>query len=232
MKYKNKIYLLIMFFVFTACEVKWNMDIEFNEDYSGNYKISILLDQDAQSYALETGQASAIGGLDAILADLPEGYGSSIYQENDFLGILIRNEFENTTELQEQLQILNNNENTSLLLLPVKEINFAESDRSFSVSGIFEEILVSDEVSEEAYENLFDGKLTLIVPGDIVEPQLENIVENTIIFDIEGTSEKTFELISNKSNLFNPVNILSAFALLSLIYIFVRKFSKKEINFF
>ena len=116
MKYKNKIYLLIMFFVFTACEVKWNMDIEFNEDYSGNYKISILLDQNAQSYALETGQASAIGGLDAILADLPEGYGSSIYQENDFLGILIRNEFENTTELQEQLQILNNNENTSLLL--------------------------------------------------------------------------------------------------------------------
>ena len=228
MKYKNKIYLLIMFFVFTACEVKWNMDIEFNEDYSGNYKISILLDQNAQSYALETGQASAIGGLDAILADLPEGYGSSIYQENDFLGILIRNEFENTTELQEQLQILNNNENTSLLLLPVKEINFSESDRSFSVSGIFEEIFVSDEVSEVAYENLFDGKLTLIVPGDIVEPQLENIVENTIIFEIEGTSEKTFELISNKSNLFNPVNILSAFALLSLIYIIVRQFKKNN----
>ena len=228
MKYKNKIYLLIMFFVFMACEVKWNMDIEFNEDYSGNYKISILLDQNAQSYALETGQASAIGGLDAILADLPEGYGSSIYQENDFLGILIRNEFENTTELQEQLQILNNNENTSLLLLPVKEINFSESDRSFSVSGIFEEIFVSDEVSEVAYENLFDGKLTLIVPGDIVEPQLENIVENTIIFEIEGTSEKTFELISNKSNIFNPVNILSAFALLSLIYIIVRQYKKNN----
>ena len=228
MKYKNKIYLLIMFFVFTACEVKWNMDIEFNEDYSGNYKISILLDQNAQSYALETGQASAIGGLDAILADLPEGYGSSIYQENDFLGILIRNEFENTTELQEQLQILNDNENTSLLLLPVKEINFTESDRSFSVSGIFEEIFVSDEVSEVAYENLFDGKLTLIVPGDIVEPQLENIVENTIIFEIEGTSEKTFELISNKSNIFNPVNILSAFALLSLIYIIVRQYKKNN----
>ena len=228
MKYKNKIYLLIMFFVFTACEVKWNMDIEFNEDYSGNYKITILLDQNAQSYALETGQATAIGGLDAILADLPEGYGSSIYQENDFLGILIRNEFENTTELQEQLQILNNNENTSLLLLPVKEINFSESDRSFSVSGIFEEIFVSDEVSEEAYENLFDAKLTLIVPGDIVEPQLENIVENTIIFEIEGTSEKTFELISNKSNLFNPVNILSAFALLSMIYIFVRQYKKNN----
>ena len=30
-----------MFFVFTACEVKWNMDIEFNEDYSGSYKIDV-----------------------------------------------------------------------------------------------------------------------------------------------------------------------------------------------
>ena len=73
------------------------MEVEFNEDYSGSYKILILLDQDAQFYALETGQTTAIGGLDAILSDLPEGYGSSIYQEGNYLGILVRNDFSSFT---------------------------------------------------------------------------------------------------------------------------------------
>ena len=108
MKFK-KIYLLIVFLIFSACEVKWNMELKFNEDYSGTYKIFILIDQDAQLYALETGQSSSIGGLDAILSDLPEGFGSSIYQEGDYLGILVRNDFTDTENLQEQLELLNEN---------------------------------------------------------------------------------------------------------------------------
>ena len=109
MNTKFKFYLLITFLLFSACEVKWSMEVEFNEDYSGSYKILILLDQDAQFYAVETGQTS-IGGLDAILADLPEGYGSSIYQEGNYLGILVRNDFQNTEELQAQLKLLNEND--------------------------------------------------------------------------------------------------------------------------
>ena len=109
MNTKFKFYLLITFLLFSACEVKWSMEVEFKEDYSGSYKILILLDQDAQFYALETGQTTAIGGLDAILADLPEGYGSSIYQEGNYLGILVRNDFQNTEELQAQFELLNEN---------------------------------------------------------------------------------------------------------------------------
>ena len=193
---KFKFYLLILFLLFSACEVKWSMEVKFNEDYSGSYKILILLDQDAQFYALETGQTTAIGGLDAILADLPEGYGSSIYQEGNYLGILVRNDFQNTEELQAQFKLLNENENTALLLLPIEEINFSESSRSFNINGIFGEIFVSDEESIEGYDNVFDGKLSVIVPGNITSPKLENIVNNTVIFDIEGTSVKTFEVVA------------------------------------
>ena len=187
MKFK-KIYLLIVFLIFSACEVKWNMELKFNEDYSGTYKIFILIDQDAQLYALETGQSSSIGGLDAILSDLPEGFGSSIYQEGDYLGILVRNDFTDTENLQEQLELLNENENTSLLLLPIEEINFSENRNSFRIDGIFGEIFVSDEESADGYDNVFDGQLTVVVPGKITKPNLENIVENTIIFEIEGIS--------------------------------------------
>ena len=228
MNTKFKFYLLIIFLLFSACEVKWSMEVKFNEDYSGSYKILILLDQDAQFYALETGQTTAIGGLDAILADLPEGYGSSIYQEGNYLGILVRNDFQNTEELQAQFKLLNENENTALLLLPIEEINFSESSRSFNINGIFGEIFVSDEESIEGYDSVFDGKLSVIVPGNITSPKLENIVNNTVIFDIEGTSVKTFEVVANKYSLLSPTNIIILFLVLSSIYIFVRQYGKKN----
>ena len=228
MNTKFKFYLLISFLLFSACEVKWSMEVEFNEDYSGSYKILILLDQDAQFYALETGQTTAIGGLDAILADLPEGYGSSIYQEGNYLGILVRNDFQNTEELQAQFKLLNENENTALLLLPIEEINFSESSRSFNINGIFGEIFVSDEESIEGYDNVFDGKLSVIVPGNITSPKLENIVNNPVIFDIEGTSVKTFEVVANKYSLLSPTNIIILFLVLSSIYIFVRQYKKNN----
>lgn len=228
MNTKFKFYLLITFLLFSACEVKWSMEVEFNEDYSGSYKILILLDQDAQFYALDTGQTTAIGGLDAILADLPEGYGSSIYQDGNYLGILVRNDFQNTEELQAQFKLLNENENTALLLLPIEEINFSESSRSFNVNGIFGEIFVSDEERIEGFDNVFDGKLSLIVPGNITRPNLENIVNNTVIFDIEGTSVKTFEVVANKQSFLSPTNIIILFLVFSLIYIFVRQYRKKN----
>lgn len=227
MKFK-KIYLLIVFLIFSACEVKWNMELKFNEDYSGTYKIFILIDQDAQLYALETGQSSSIGGLDAILSDLPEGFGSSIYQEGDYLGILVRNDFTDTENLQEQLELLNENENTSLLLLPIEEINFSENRNSFRIDGIFGEIFVSDEESADGYDNVFDGQLTVVVPGKITKPNLENIVDNTIIFEIEGISAKTFEVNTSTNNVFSPSNIILIFLLTSLFYFIVRQYLKKK----
>ena len=226
MKFK-KLYLLIAFLIFSACEVKWNMDLEFNDDFSGTYKIYILIDQDAQMYALETGQSSAIGGLDAILSDLPEGFGSSIYQDGDYLGILVRNDFTDTQDLQRQFKLLNENENTSLLLLPIEEINFSRNRNSFSVNGIFGEFFVSDEESADGYDNVFDGQLSVIVPGNIKSPKLDSIIDNTVIFEIEGISAKTFEVVTNTKSIFSTSTILVSFLILFLIYFFIRQYQKK-----
>lgn len=226
MKFK-KIYLLIAFLIFSACEVKWNMDLKFNDDFSGTYKIYILIDQDAQMYALETGQSSAIGGLDAILSDLPEGFGSSIYQDGDYLGILVRNDFIDTQDLQRQFKLLNENENTSLLLLPIEEINFSRNRNSFSVNGIFGEFFVSDEESADGYDNVFDGQLSVIVPGNIKSPKLDSIIDNTVIFEIEGISAKTFEVVTNTKSIFSTSTILVSFLILFLIYFFIRQYQKK-----
>ena len=181
MKYKSVIKYLLVLMIFSACEVKWDMKIKFNDDLSGNYSIAVLIDQEAQLYALDTGQSS-IGGLDSILSNLPEGFGSSIYQEGDYLGILVRNTFADTDEFLLQLELLKSEENTALLLLPVKEINFLSNEREFIISGKFAEIFVTDEENLEGFKNIFEGMFSLQVPGSIIEPKIENIVKNMCSF--------------------------------------------------
>ncbi|MDA3013786.1 MAG: hypothetical protein O3A48_04530 [Actinomycetota bacterium] len=228
MKYKSVIKYLLVLMIFSACEVKWDMKIKFNDDLSGNYSIAVLIDQEAQLYALDTGQSS-IGGLDSILSNLPEGFGSSIYQEGDYLGILVRNTFADTDEFLLQLELLKSEENTALLLLPVKEINFLSNEREFIISGKFAEIFVTDEENLEGFKNIFEGMFSLQVPGSIIEPKIENIVDNTIIFENDGLSIKSFQLITRTKPILSTETIaLIVIVIIFLINYFVRHPVKKN----
>ena len=230
MKYKNKIYLLVAFLVFSACEIKWDMNVVFNEDFSGKYSIKLLINEELQLYALDIGEESSIGSLNDIITDLPDGFGSSIFQEDAYLGILVRNDFDNIGELKDQFELLKSNENTALLLLPIEEIDFQNNDGEFRIYGSFGELFDTENeiINQSGYENVFDGKLGFKVPGEITKPNINNIVENTIIFEADGVSSKTFELISINDRPLNPINIVIAFVVLTAVYFFVRQSRKTK----
>jgi len=230
MKYKNKIYLLVAFLVFSACEIKWDMNVEFNENFSGKYTIKLLINEELQLYALDIGEESSIGSLNDIITDLPDGFGSSIFQEGAYLGILVRNDFDNIGELKDQFELLKSNENTALLLLPIEEIDFQNNDGEFRIYGSFGELFDTENeiINQSGYENVFDGKLGFKVPGEITKPNINNIVENTIIFEADGVSSKTFELISINDRPLTPVNIAIAFVVLTAVYFFVRQSRKTK----
>jgi hypothetical protein len=230
MKYKNKIYLLLAFLVFSACEIKWDLNVEFNENFSGKYTIKLLINEELQLYALDIGEESSIGSLNDIITDLPDGFGSSIFQEDAYLGILVRNDFDNIGELKDQFELLKSNENTALLLLPIEEIDFQNNDGEFRIYGSFGELFDTENeiINQSGYENVFDGKLGFKVPGEITKPNINNIVENTIIFEADGVSSKTFELISINDRPLNPINIVIAFVVLTAVYFFVRQSRKTK----
>ena len=230
MKYKYKIYLLVAFLVFSACEIKWDMNVEFNENFSGKYTIKLLINEELQLYALDIGEESSIGSLNDIITDLPDGFGSSIFQEDAYLGILVRNDFDNIDELKDQFELLKSNENTALLLLPIEEIDFQNNDGEFRIYGSFGELFDTENeiINQSGYENVFDGKLGFKVPGEITKPNINNIVENTIIFEADGVSSKTFELISSNDRPLNPINIVIAFVVLTAVYFFVRQSRKTK----
>ena len=216
-----------MFLLFSACEATWIMEIELNEDNSGDYRIAILLDQEAQEYAREVGQTS-IGGLNEILSEIPEGFGSTIYEENDKLGILIRNNFQNIQEFESQLETLREDENTELLLLPISDISILSDGNKRSISGSFGQIFNNSDEQIDGIENIYSGSLSIKLPGRIIEPKIENIVDNKVIFQHSGLLEQTFLVSSNTQELTQVYIIGLLFCLLLLSYIIARQRNRNK----
>tara|TARA_X000001036_G_scaffold362817_1_gene346492 strand:+ start:428 stop:1111 length:684 start_codon:yes stop_codon:yes gene_type:complete len=227
MKKFKKPFIILMFLLFPACEATWIMEIELKDDNSGDYRIAILLDQEAQEYAREVGQTS-IGGLNEILSEIPEGFGSTIYEENDKLGILIRNNFQNIQEFESQLEILRENENTELLLLPISDISILIDGNKRSISGSFGQIFNDTDEQIDGIENIYSGTLSIKLPGRIIEPKIENIVDNKVIFQHSGLLEQTFLMSSNTQKLTQVYIIGLLFCLLLLGYIIARQRNRNK----
>lgn len=227
MKKSKNLFLLLVFLLFSACEATWTMEIELKDDNSGDYRIAILLDQEAQLYAVETGQTS-IGGLNAILTSMPEGFGSTIYEDKDKLGILIRNNFKNIEEFESQLEILREDENTELLLLPLSDISISSDGNKKSISGSFAKILNGSDQEIEGIENIYNGSLSIQLPGRITEPDIENILDNKVIFQHSGLLEQTFLMSSNTQELTQIYVFGVIFSLLFLGYIIARQRNNKK----
>ena len=216
-KYKNLLIVFLCIF-FSSCQAEWIMDLEINEDESGKYSISILLDQEAQIFAIETGQTE-IGGLESIVESLPEGFGSTVYQKDKMFGIMIRNSFNSIEEFEQQLDILLSGENTALLLLPLQEIKIEKDEKEFKVYGEFSALLNGENITPEAAENLYSGKLMVKVPGRVTKPKLDEINNNTIIFTHAGLLEQSFEVQSTTSKI-NIARIL-IFSILAIAIYFI-----------
>ena len=197
--YKYLVFLL-EFTIFSDSEATWTMEIELNEDNSGTYRIAVLLDQEAQLYAVETGQTS-IGGLNAILTSMPEGFGSTIYEDKDKLGILVRNNFSSIKEFESQLEVLRKDENTELLLLPISDISITTDGSKKIVSGSFAKILNGADEEIEGIEDIYSGSLSIKLPGRIEEPKIEDINDNTVIFQHSGLLQQTFFMSSTTQEL-------------------------------
>ena len=52
MKKSKNLLIVFLFLFFSECEATWTMEIELNDDNSVDYRIAILLDQEAQLYAV------------------------------------------------------------------------------------------------------------------------------------------------------------------------------------
>jgi hypothetical protein len=57
------------------------------------------------------------------------------FKKDAYLGILVRNDFANISELKDQFELLNLTKTQPLLLLPIEEIDFQNNDGEFRIYG-------------------------------------------------------------------------------------------------
>ena len=113
-------------------------------------------------------------------------------------------------------------------MLPIQEIQFDDSGRDFGINGKFAEIFVTDEENLEGFKRIFDGQLSVIVPGNITEPQISEIVNNTIIFENDGLSVKTFKVVTRTTPILTLELIAALISIFGLLIYFVRQSAKKK----
>ena len=70
--------------------------------------------------------------------------------------------------------------------------------------------------------------MSLSVPGNIKEPKLNDIVENTIVFENDGLSIKTIELVTQTESFWNIQTIILILILTLVAVIIVRQYLKKN----
>ena len=84
-------------------------------------------------------------------------------------------------------------------------------------------------INQSGYENVFDGKLGFKVPGEITKPNINNIVENTIIFEADGVSSKNFRVDINQRQTSKSNKHCYSFRCINSSIFFVRQ-SRKQSN--
>ena len=139
-----------------------------------------------------------------ILDAAPEGYGKSFYSDEIYDGIILRNSFSNIDELNNQLTQLKSNPDTALMLIPIQNMKIEKklesAQASYRVFGEFAEI-VESEVTESKMEipymdYLYDLKLAVTLPGEMISPIKISEGPNTVIFEPSGREFQTFEALS------------------------------------
>ena len=95
-------------------------------------------------------------------------------------------------------------------LLPISDISITTDGSEKIVSGSFAKILNGADEEIEGIEDIYSGSLSIKLPGRIEEPKIEDINDNTVIFQHSGLLKQTFFMSSNTQELRRRIHYWSS----------------------
>ena len=202
--------LMILGLALSACTIRFDLDVAINEDESGTFAVFIGFDEEFQQL-MEQGGAD---GLDLTegLEDVPEGWTAEEVTEDGFEGMRITTDFSDLEELEQRLGELGDagdaGVGTDFLTDFVLTHEGDEFRFKVDVSGLDEgltdavgdtggEDLLAGFDPESLFEDLFQIRFKLALPGSIGANNADEIDGNTLIWNVDVTDEgRTFEAVS------------------------------------
>jgi hypothetical protein len=203
--------LTMLVLAVSACTIRVDVGIDVNEDESGTFSLFMGFDEEFQQLA-EQGGAEGLDMTEG-LQDVPEGWTVEEVVEDGFEGVRISSDFNSLDELNTRVEELGGQADAGATTDFLSDVGLTHDGDEFrfraDVSGLDEGL--TDAVGESGGDELFEGldpsalfedlfeiRLKLTLPGEIGANNADEVDGNTLIWNVGlGDEGGTFEAVSS-----------------------------------
>ena len=202
--------LMILGLALSACTIRFDVDVAINEDESGTFAVFIGFDDEFQQL-MEQGGADGFE-LTEGLEDVPDGWTVEEVTEDGFEGMKIKTDFGNLEELEQRVGELSDTGGAGVGTDFLTDFGLTHEGDEFrfkvDVSGLDEGLtdavgdtggddLLAGFDAESLFEDLFQIRFKLALPGTIGDNNADEVNGNTLIWNVDVSDEgRTYEAVS------------------------------------
>ena len=196
--------LTILVLVLSACTIRLDVGLTVNEDESGTFALFMGFDEEFQQLMEQSGGE----GFDMTegLADVPEGWTVEDVVEDGFEGIRITTDFADFEELEQKLGELGEGQDAGVGTDFLGDFGLTHEGDEFrfevDVSGVDEQLsgavgdsggddLLSGMDPATLFEDLFEIRFRLTLPGEIQSHNADSVDGNTLTWNVAFDEEDT-----------------------------------------
>ncbi len=194
--------IMLLGLVLSACTIRFDIGIDVNEDESGTFALFMGFDEEFQQLADEGGGEGF--SLTEGLEDVPEGWTVENVVEDEFEGVRISTNFESFDDLDAKLAELGDTADTGVGTDFLSDFSLTHEGDEFrfdvDVSGLDEGLTdaVGDSGGEDLFsgidpasffEDLFEIRFKLTLPGTIGDNNADEVDGNTLIWNVDLADE-------------------------------------------
>jgi hypothetical protein len=205
--------LTVLVLVLSACTIRLDVALTVNEDESGTFNLFMGFDEEFQQL-MEQGGGEGFDMTEG-LQDVPEGWTVEEVIEDGFEGIRISTDFQDFEELEQKLGDLGEGQDAGVGTEFLGDFGLTRDGDEFrfevDVSGVDEQLsgAVGDSGGEDLlsgmdpatlFEDLFEIRFRLTLPGEIQSHNADAVDGNTLTWNV-GLDEEdtTYRAVSSTS---------------------------------
>lgn len=205
--------LTVLVLVLSACTIRLDVALTVNEDESGTFNLFMGFDEEFQQL-MEQGGGEGFDMTEG-LQDVPEGWTVEEVVEDGFEGVRISTDYRDFEELEEKLGDLGEGQDAGVGTDFLDDFALTREGDEFrfevDVSGVDEQLsgAVGDSGGEDLlsgmdpatlFEDLFEIRFRLTLPGEIQSHNADSVDGNTLTWNVGFDEEdSTYRAVSSTS---------------------------------
>jgi hypothetical protein len=205
--------LTVLVLVLSSCTIRLDVGLTVNEDESGTFALFMGFDEEFQQL-MEQGGGEGFDMTEG-LEDVPEGWTVEEVVEDGFEGVRISTDFQDFEELEQKLGELGEGQDAGVGTDFLGDFGLTREGDEFrfevDVSGVDEQLsgAVGDSGGEDLlsgmdpatlFEDLFEIRFRLTLPGEIQSHNADSVDGNTLTWNVGfDEDDTTYRAVSSTS---------------------------------